>query len=132
VLRTLDIGEGITATILAAVRWNGTGVLVGPGECYSLVATGTWTDWKTVTDPNGYTSPNLWLRCTEGVRRLPKASWFRLAGSIGRQRTSFFAIGRTCTYEPTDRGELVCFANDIDWMYFNNSGQINLKINRVR
>ena len=131
-LRMANIGESITGSIHAGKRWNHTGVRVSPGERYSLAANGGWVDWHTVTNPNGYASPNLLLRIAEGLRRMPSARWFRLVGSIGKQRSSFFGIGEICTFEPTIRGELLCFANDVVWMYFNNSGAVNLRITRER
>jgi len=42
-----------------------------------------------------------------------------------------FVIGKSQTIAVIDTGVLTCFANDVAFMYWNNSGNLNLQITRV-
>uniref|UniRef100_A0A7S2D7Z9 Uncharacterized protein n=1 Tax=Florenciella parvula TaxID=236787 RepID=A0A7S2D7Z9_9STRA len=44
---------------------------------------------------------------------------------------SVFAVGGNHTFRATHTGELVCFANDANGLYFNNAGALNVTVTRL-
>merc|ERR1712098_612932 len=44
---------------------------------------------------------------------------------------SLFQVGRNVTFNSSFSGELVCFANDANGLYFNNKGIINVTVTRL-
>lgn len=98
---------------------------VTQGLTYDFIATGTWFDWYEKTDADGYESalfkPVAWLK------RLPQERWFALIGIVDGDPSTAFKVGRTGRWIATRSGELGCFANDIPWMYWNNSGAVTVQ-----
>ena len=131
-VRVMEVGESVEIEIDAAFKYNRTGVIVTPQQRYRFEAIGSWVDWNRSCGPEGYASPNGVLRAAESYRRYPKANWFCLIGCVDKSPTTFFEIGTGITYEPMAAGELMCFANDCAWFYWNNSGQIRLRIMREK
>ena len=127
----MNVGERRTLPLAARLRWNDTGLDLLLGATYQLVATGSWVDCRTVSGPEGYPSPNVLLRIAEWARAVPAEPWFALIGGLDRDRRTDFAVGRGCDYAPPRSGRLTCFANDVPLMYFNNSGQIQLTVERT-
>jgi len=90
-------------------------------------------------------------------RRLRDANWFELVCGIGEYvwrlqeqsdavgndvaaymplreaevTASLFAVGSFLDFSATHDGELVCFANDADWLYWNNDGQLRVDVTRT-
>jgi hypothetical protein len=116
------------ATIESRAIWVPTGLRVVAGRNYRLSAAGRWKDAGIDTDAAGYPSANLPQRWTERWRRQPDAPWFALVGAIDRRRETQFVIGSGCAWRATASGELTCFANDLRWFYFNNSGRVVLRV----
>ncbi|WP_160107930.1 hypothetical protein [Pseudomonas izuensis] len=118
--------------IQACDPWFKTSVEITAAERYFFRASGSWTDWTQVHDPNGSPMANLrlferFIRCKEA-----DATWFTLVGTIDKDPASFFAIGDGRRW-PTGwiapaSGRLFCFANDARLMYFNNRGAITLEV----
>ena len=50
----------------------------------------------------------------------------QLTGSFTRR----FRVGSHLDFTATHDGELVCFANDADWLYWNNEGQLRVDVTR--
>lgn len=76
------------------------------------------------------------VKTLEDNRRSPSANWFELVGSIGddEEKEILFRIadGKDgATFTPTQDGELFAFANDVQTMYGNNSGDIDVTVKRV-
>ncbi|GMU28352.1 MAG: hypothetical protein AMXMBFR17_18920 [Candidatus Jettenia caeni] len=128
----MEIGETITKTIRASKKWNNTQIRPVAGEEYHFKASGQWKDWNIVCDADGYISPNLLLRATEWLRRVPKECWFTLIGSLDGDKDTCFRIGVEARISPKLTGTLYCFANDINLMYWNNRGEIQLTVTRTR
>jgi hypothetical protein len=127
----LELGESAWATIAAREKWNDTGILLVAGNEYELHASGEWYDQKNACGPDGYPSPNLALRLSEWMRREPRERWFTLIGAV-EKRGPAFPIGSGRRWQPSASGILHCFANDVSFMYWNNSGEVRLTITRVR
>ncbi|KHL18967.1 UNVERIFIED_CONTAM: hypothetical protein LK11_03950 [Mumia flava] len=127
----LTVGEQRTVRVASRPRWVATGAVLVAGGSYDLTATGTWTDWRTECGPDGYASPNRVLRWAERLRRHREADWFTLIGTVGSNGAATFAIGSGTTHLAEAGGELRCFANDVAWFGFNNSGAVELTIRRT-
>ncbi|MBO9125896.1 MULTISPECIES: hypothetical protein [unclassified Rhizobium] len=114
----------ITKSIPARERWTRV-CDIRQGATYAFTASGTWTDWKIDEDANGY--DRTWLRPFTGLRVMPKAQWFALIGSIDQDTETAFLIGASYpSWIAPKNGVLYCCANDIPWMYWNNSGAVEL------
>ena len=128
----MEVGESITTTIMACKKWNDTQIRLVAGEEYHFKASGQWKDWTILCDAAGFTSPDLLLRASEWLRRVPKEQWFALIGSIDRNEDTCFRIGVETRISPRATGLLYCFANDVCFMYWNNKGEIQLTVTRTR
>ena len=110
----------ITKSIPADERWTRI-CDVKQGATYAFTASGRWQD----EDANGY--DRAWLRPFTGLRVMPKAQWFALVGSIDQDTDTAFLIGASYpSWIAPKNGVLYCCANDIPWMYWNNSGAVEL------
>ncbi|HVK56497.1 MAG TPA: hypothetical protein VM532_15900 [Burkholderiales bacterium] len=128
----MKVGETVTTEILAREKWSDTRISIVAGEEYHFKSSGQWNDKTIVCGADGYASPNLLLRASEFLRRVPSAPWFALIGSIDRNEDAFFLLGAEATITPQSTGTLYCFANDVSFMYWNNTGGIQLSVTRVR
>jgi len=127
----LDVGPPRTVEVQADKKHNDVGIDVKKGEQYSIEATGTWCDTKKhCHGPEGYTAESLskW----EKLRRVKDAQWFTLIASIGHDDHAAKAIGPKGTFEATADGKLTFFANDVSFMYWNNSGSVSVTITRTK
>jgi hypothetical protein len=120
-----------TAPIASRTHWVRTGIQLRRGLDYRFEATGRWTDLIYRCDADGYQSKNWVLGLFERARRVPAAPWFALIGALDSDRANRFVIGTQTTYQPVGDGELLCFANDLWLMYFNNHGTIELQVTEV-
>ena len=127
----MQVGEKTKVTVAARPLWNGTGVMLDAGHTYRLSAEGEWVDWYIKCGPAGYPSPNIVTRLLEMARREPTQLWFALIGAIARDTSSQFLIGAGCNYRAVRSGELTCFANDVRGLYWNNTGDVQLTIERL-
>ena len=75
-------------------------------------------------------------------RRVPEANWFSLIGAVASgqgismasatvEDHEMFFVGTRNRVEVTTSGYLYFFANDAPWMYFNNSGSVEVSIRRL-
>lgn len=118
-----------TVHVCARDKMTDTHLHVVAGERVRFDAEGTWVDWRERCDADGY---DAWhLRPTRALWRVPKAPLFSLCGSIIGDATTRFHIGRSAVIEMPASGRLVLFANDVAFMYFNNSGEITVTIEPV-
>ena len=134
----LPIGQSVSVCVDSRSKWNGTGVLVSPGQQYRLAARGSWNDGGIDTDADGFTpeeAPRIsraLLRAFAGKLRLKNDRYFCLVGGVGRADDSLFAIGAgKDPWSANGRGHLECFANDVPIAYINNKGCIQLAITRI-
>jgi hypothetical protein len=117
--------------IAAENQWNDTYIMMREGETYHFESSGSWKDWSIICDADGYISKSILLRLTEWLRRLPKSNWLTLIGSTSHSKNNFFEIGHKATITIEQEGLFSCFANDVIFMYGNNSGEIELTIKRL-
>jgi hypothetical protein len=118
-------------TIHACRKWNQTGIRLDAGKTYVFRASGTWKDWNINSGPEGYTRG--YLKPFERLRRMPEANWFSVIGTYDGDPAARFDIGHLVSknagrYTATRSGELWCYANDLPWMHWNNSGEIELEV----
>ncbi len=128
----LGVQQTTVVCVTARERWNDTGIEVLRGEEYSLQADGTWSDASIEKNADGYSSSNSLFQVTEGFRRIPSAAWFALIGTVGRDLRDAACIGVSGRLQATRDGNLFCFANDLPFMYWNNSGSIRVTVTRIR
>ena len=140
---------GHIAEIKARCKWNQAGhTRLEKGRAYRLHVRGTWKDAFIETDARGYGSTSSkvpWLlrpllRLAESWRRIPEADWFSLIGTVDKDLGTAMDIGGMlkdldngtgAVITPGKTGHLYCFANDLPFMYWNNSGAILLSITPV-
>jgi hypothetical protein len=92
-----------------------------------------WHDAKKECGPDGYKSSSFLLRACERFRRVPSANWFQLIGTIGHTTDGRFVVGADLLdFLPPFPGRLYFFANDLPFMYWNNTGVLSLRITRVQ
>lgn len=127
----MQIGEIRETLIVARRHWNDTGVDMVAGGIYHIVNTGSWWDLFIRTDADGYDSV-LSQRLFETKRRVPQAKWFAAIGTIGKNDTTAFVIGRELRWSASESGRLFSYANDLYNFYFNNFGRITMRIERIR
>ncbi|MBV6627505.1 MAG: hypothetical protein KI793_32055 [Rivularia sp. (in: Bacteria)] len=130
----MNIGESVSAVVLAKEKWNNTGISLIANQEYHLTASANekWVDWFISCNANGFPSSNPILKYTEGFRRVPEQNWFALIGAIDFDSGNLFKIGTDKILQATQSGILTCFANDIPFMYWNNKGSIQLVVTRIK
>lgn len=131
----MQIGDSLKRSIQARRCWTDTGVPLTAGHHYTFRVEGQWKDWMLpATDAAGFESPNFYMRLFEGRRPAPDRPWMALIGTLDRRKDLVFHIGTGTrdgeTYSPPADGALTCCANDV--IFFNNRGQVELTVTRVR
>jgi hypothetical protein len=125
----LGPGEETVVTACARPRWNHTGVAVNAGEAYELTARGFWNDASQHVTAKGYDLKRL--APFRPFRRRRDALWFELIGAVGESEPTSFRIGEHASVTLQSSGELVLYANDASFMYWNNSGSIDVTVRRI-
>jgi hypothetical protein len=131
---TMRIGQTAYVPVYANKLWNDSGVNVVSGQVFNFAvpAAEGWTHWRNRCDADGYSSTHL-TRQLEIFRRVPKARWLQLIGTIDKSIKYPIVIGsQFLDFLPACPGRLYLFANDLPWMYWNNKGMIALRITRTK
>jgi hypothetical protein len=131
---TMRVGQTAYVPVYANKLWNDSGVDVVSGQVFNFAvpAGEEWTDWRNRCNADGYNSTDL-IRRLEIFRRVPKARWLQLIGTIGKSIRSAIVIGSNyLEFLPPSPGRLYLFANDLPWMYWNNRGMIAVRITRTK
>ena len=130
-MKVIEVNQPQTVTIKASEYWNKTNIYLEEKFNYLLEVQGEqfWYDCQNKSDADGYTEPSL--HYFEFLRRSRNNKWFALMGNINRSNDSTFLIGKKTKYTPTVNGELLCYANDVCFMYWNNTGQVLLTVTRL-
>lgn len=146
----LKLDESLHVPVWANRWWNAVGLEIEAGDWYSIVPKGTWHDAGIDCDADGWSNM---LRHV-GLRRVKDRNWFHLCLSRSQEYdlelhnpnvinwiqrevarhdalSSIVAVGRGATVAMAGPGALYLFANDLDFMYFNNSGCLDVTITRV-
>lgn len=137
----LASGQSISCTVYAREPWNWTGIFVEPNDVYDITASSSssWKDAGIICDTRGYR--RVWLAPFTRLRRVPAANWFCLCAAVANARNpavsgiparaSTFVIGLSKRISTMRGGYLYLFANDIEFMYFNNRGSASVNIMRL-
>ena len=136
----LQAGKSATFYVYAKEHYSWTGVRLNKGGVYSFSVADDqhWIDAEIKCDADGWTSKQLpWIKekfaeWYEDKRRVPKANWFELIGSLDDDGDDFFRIGKNLqNYVAMEDADLYAFANDLDDKYGNNKGKIEVTITRI-
>jgi hypothetical protein len=136
----LEVGESHTCEVLAASRYNWSGVALRSGASYifSVPEGDTWKDASIECGLAGWESEQLpWYkksiaRALERRRRLEDANWFALIGALGDEDDELFFIGdSTEPYIAPRDADLYLFANDMPSKYGNNDGSLMVTVKRT-
>ena len=138
----LAVGESREFTVFAKhqFNWSGVRVVAGGRYVFEIPDGEKWKDKCIVCGPDGWLSEDLpwykeeFVELLEGRRRVPKANWFELIGSIGDDEDLYFRIGKGgdgAPYDAPEDGELYAFANDLRSMYGNNAGELSVTVRRI-
>jgi len=128
----LEPGKETDATACSRYRWTHTYIAVSAGEVYEITPKegSKWNDLFNRVSAAGYESASL--APFRRFRRVPDAPWFELIGAVGKSKSTTFRIGAGTTATMKTAGELLLYANDLPFMYWNNSGNIDVVVRRVR
>lgn len=129
----------IFVTVHARMRHNSTGIIMKAGSTYrvSVDDSEKWRDGKISCNANGWSTdgvrpPMHWIiKKTERWRLVSDADWFMLAGTYARHRDQVFAIGSHSEFIAIHDDELLLYANDLPWMFWNNRGNLRVSIEHL-
>ena len=119
-----------SAIIAANAPWNDTGIDLVAGARYRMSARGSWHDRQFRSGPEGVAPQNWVQRIFAPMLRFPNGHYMTLVGCIDQDIGNAFAIGDEAYFKATRYGRLWCFANDVRFAYGNNSGAIELTVDR--
>jgi len=121
--------------VIANKKFNYTGIVVVKKQPLIFSVSGLWKDLSISCDANGWNGKIVmplapWIYdndLLDSQKTVPGQNYMKLMGKVGEIT---FEIGnvKNKTIIMPDNGELVLFANDIEWLYFNNSGKILVTI----
>lgn len=133
----LKPGEFEIVHICACRPWNASGITVKKGQNYlfKIVSVDNWVDGCVDSDPIKGWQGNFYkvLGSLSGwLKRSDKSSWYALVGSVGKNDKESFAVEETNSWTVKSKkdGELYFYANDMEGRYFNNKGNVMLKVIR--
>lgn len=143
-LNVLATNSEATTVAFAHHLYNHTGIYFEKNNEYEISVKKvnnkqqTWKDASIVCDADGWDRDDVKLGIkeiaiagTEPFRRVPKADWFCLCGSIGNTDDTAFKIGKKKKVKAGHTGELCLFANDLNRFYGNNFGKLSVTIKRL-
>jgi hypothetical protein len=116
--------------IFARPRWNDTGLDVTEGErVIARSVSGHWIDGGVGSDALGFEKP--WLTPWKWTRRCREARWFELVAVVGRFDGPYHLIARDGSFVAERAGRVYLFANDAWIMYWNNSGALEVELEKA-
>ncbi len=143
-LNTLAVNKEISTVAFAHHLFNRTGLYVEKNTEYQITVKKIngkdqiWRDASIECDANGWDRGDVKLGIKEiaiagmePFRRVAKADWFSLCGSIGDTDKTAFKIGKNKKIKVSQTGELCLFANDLNRFYGNNFGKLNVTVKRM-
>ena len=130
-MHELEANETVAFCVDAHNPDNAVGLILKTVCTYHIVANpgDWWVDFYIPCKANGYPS-FPWMVQYESKRRIANANWFAASAYIQETKQSF-VIGEDWSGAPPADGQLICFANDVPKMYWNNWGSIRFSITRV-
>ena len=143
-LNLLDVNEQADTVALAYQLYNRTGIFVEKGTEYEISVKKTaskeqqWRDADITCNADGWDRGDVKMGLQEiaiagmePFRRVAKADWFCLCGSIGDSDDNAFKIGKKKKVKVPASGELCLFANDLNRFYGNNFGKLVVTVKRL-
>lgn len=141
----LNPGNSQTVYVQANLKYNRSQILAEEGASYyfTIEPDQKWFDASIACDEKGWDRKTqelglkeIFIKLSEGKRRMPNAKWFELIGAIGANDDHLFQPNHHTSLEeffsPRVTGELFFFANDLDRFYSNNRGRIKVIITRYK
>lgn len=132
-MRKLTVGEKILGIPVDAGKlWNGTGILVGTGEKYRInTSDEMWSDAGIKCTAAGQSGRGI-QKIFRALIRCNQAQWFELVATVGSSSQQMIPIGHGAdvSFVTEKDCELGFFANDVIFMYWNNSGVIHVSLTR--
>lgn len=142
-------GSNLLTEVHARSYWNPTGIIFEKGVTYNIQAFFFYPEQAIWKDASHNPSPKigwwpeeglvLWLSEFArfvGILRAPDQKLFVLMGALygkcedGRMCARHFKIGNEVDFTAPADGEFCAYANDLPFMYGNNSGSISARIIR--
>ena len=143
-LNILAVNEELTTVAFSHQHYNRTGLYLEKNAEYQLSVKKInnkdqkWKDASIECDANGWDRHDVKLGLQEiaiagmePFRRVAKADWFCLCGSIGDTDKTAFKIGKNKKLKVSQTGELCLFANDLNRFYGNNFGKLIVTVKRL-
>lgn len=111
-------------------KQNHTSLVISVGDVLYFDCRGTWKDATISCDANGWTGASVlpfaaWIYDNDFLNNqkvCPGFPYMHLMGKVGKQIFPIGAGKKQIVVQ--DTGELILFANDISWLYWNNSGSV--------
>ncbi|MFI3138072.1 MAG: hypothetical protein QX197_14945 [Methylococcaceae bacterium] len=136
----LPEGSSCLVNVFADQQENPSGLMVQEGEAYQIIAMPhqTWGDSKTEHHPLCGREGNTFINMFSSFKRVDKALWFSVIANVVNDsdalegRYSQYDLCNTPKIEVSMPGQLIFYPNDANAMYWNNSGSVWLKIQRVK
>ena len=128
----LQPGEASTAVVIGAgvEAWQSSSVRIELGATYRISANGTWQigGLCNATGPDGLNPYTL--LCLDGPGNpIPDVSHSALIGRVGHEGGPF-AVGALRELSATEDGTLYLMVNDTRGWFFDNTGQVNVRVER--
>ncbi len=129
----------VTVKINAESYWNASGLILEKGATYNfeVIEESDWKDaGKDATAEGRIVPVTGFLAAMRSLARAPDQEYFYFMGALrgacydGLTCEKQFPIGKETKFTAPADGEFCSFANDIPFMYWNNSGSIILEITR--
>lgn len=141
--RPLSPGSSQTFYVYANQKYNRSQVLLEEGGNYffTIEPGQVWFDASIACSEKGWNRDTedlglkeIFIKISEGNRRMPRAEWFELIGAIGKNDDYLFQpthhLSETKLFSPRAAGELFLFANDLASRYGNNRGRLKVILTR--
>ncbi|MBF0143983.1 MAG: hypothetical protein HQL59_11070 [Magnetococcales bacterium] len=147
-LLAMPLPEGTRKKIIVQshLKNNRSFVFVEKGKSYwfDVAQAQTWSDASITCGPGGWTlgaqqqglgvARSAVIASMGPLRRNPAADWFEVVGVVGDDKgEKVRPLQHTSPnqpWTPQSSGELILYANDVDFLYGNNMGSITVEIVR--
>lgn len=136
---TMAIGEERLCRVFAAEQFNWSGVTIESGGKYQIAPKPdqTWEDGGITCGPQGWVTEDLpwykesFAKFLEDNRRANDQNWFALMAALGDRDKHSQLVGEGVTLTAPGTFDLYFFANDLKSRYGNNSGFMDVVIQRL-
>ena len=145
----LEKQEEKTTRVYANRKYTSSHILIeeGAGYVFSVDKNEKWYDATIDCNYEGWSLDNgkiekrfgflkrLFIKAKRNNRRVPDAKWFELCAAVGKDDSNAIRIrdhiSDAAAFISPYTGEFYPFANDLESMYHNNMGYIDLFIKRI-